>query len=80
MKLIIDKSKCRITESLNGRAIEIETEDEIYINDRLEDCLLFPADGGYNVDLFNKAYGMRKPKGFDSFTPVITPVPKGYTL
>ena len=33
MKLIIDKSKCTIKETLNGRALEIETFDPVYIEE-----------------------------------------------
>jgi hypothetical protein len=80
MKLIIDKSKCRVTESLNGRAIEIETDDAVYIKDEHQDCLLFPFDGGDDLILFENSSEMKKPKDFKFFSPFITPVPKDYTL
>lgn len=45
MKLFIEKDKCKITESLNGRFLEIETDYEIeFIGGDGGDYLLFDED------------------------------------
>lgn len=45
MKLFIEKDKCKITESLNGRFLEIDTDDEIeFIGGDGGDYLLFDED------------------------------------
>lgn len=45
MKLFIEKDKCKITESLNGRFLEIETDYEIeFIGGDGGDYLLYDED------------------------------------
>ena len=42
MKFIIEKDKCEISESLNGRALVIETYDPVYLEDGKE-FLIYPS-------------------------------------
>lgn len=45
MKLFIEKSKCRISESLNGFFIEVETDDPIdFIGGNGNNYILFDED------------------------------------
>lgn len=45
MKLFIEKDKCKITESLNGRFLEIETDFEIeFLGGDGHDYILFDED------------------------------------
>ena len=40
MKLFIDKDQCTISESVNGRVLEIETFEPVYIEERSSKQLL----------------------------------------
>ena len=63
MKLYLEKSKCKINESLNGRVWEIETDESIYIESGDDKLILHPENSEY-YSIDSKPFLTNAPKTF----------------
>ena len=74
MKLYLERSKCKIEESVNGDVLEVETDGPILVSALDETALMFDPFDSDGVDL--KKVPTRK----RMFLPYFTSVPKDYKL